>query len=158
VVSALLLVLALVAGAVYLIKLLSGRRYFGTQKSKGIQVLATRPMGPRQALVLVEVGGRPLLLAQGEAGINLIAEIDDEDAIRRLNDLYGFQETPFEAELHRRLDLESKEGAGEDDPTRPSPSPDVLAEGDDTERAVSGPSPEERLAALRRRRKPGEEP
>jgi flagellar biosynthetic protein FliO len=157
-VSALLFVLALVGGAVYLFKFLSGRRAPGGPKAKGIQVLATRPLGPRQALLLVDVGGVPLLLAQGEGMVNLIAEIRDPDAVRRLNDLYGFRETPFEAELRGRLDLEG------DEPDRPragwaprAPHPE--------EGPVPGPvpeepglSPEERLAALRRRPKSGGEP
>jgi flagellar biosynthetic protein FliO len=152
VVSSLLLVLALVAGAVWVFRTFSGRRSFGPQKGRGIQILATRALGPRQGLVLVEVGGLPLLLAQGEGGVHLITEIQDPEALRRLNDLYGFRQTPFEAELHRQLDLETPDGS-EDAPMgdlgargpSPVPEPD------------GGPSAEERLAALRRRRKAGEE-
>lgn len=159
VVSALLLVLALVAGAVYLIKILSNRRYFGSQKGRGIQVLATRPLGPRQALVLVEVGGIPLLLAQGEAGVSLIAEIRDPEALRRLNDLYGLRETPFEAELNRRLDLESGEGgSGPEGAAYSGPSPDHVPPPPQPGPAGRTLSPEERLAALRRRRSTGEGP
>jgi flagellar protein FliO/FliZ len=131
-------VLALIAGVVYVLKLLSARKYPAGLKAKGIQVLATRPLGPRQALLLVEVGGMPLLLAQGEGMVNLLAEIRDPEAVKRLNDLYGFRETPFEAELRERMDVESQ-----DEKTAPA-----------GERPVS---PEERLAALRRRPKPGEE-
>jgi hypothetical protein len=80
----------------------------------------------------------PLLLAQSEGMVNLLAEIRDPEAVKRLNDLYGFRETPFEAELRERLDLESREEG----------APPAA------ERALS---PEERLAALRRRPKPGEE-
>ncbi|MBI5443088.1 MAG: flagellar biosynthetic protein FliO [Deltaproteobacteria bacterium] len=150
VLSALLLVLALVAGAVWLFRIFSGRRSFGTAKGRGIQVLASRALGPRQALVLVEVGGLPLLLAQGEGGVHLIAEIRDPEAVRRLNDLYGVRETPFEAELHRQLDLESGE-EGAEGPQEESTAP--LAH-----RGGPEPTPEERLAALRRRRRAGEEP
>lgn len=137
-VGALLLVLALIAGVVYLLRLLGARKYPAGLKAKGIQVLATRPLGPRQALLLVDVGGMPLLLAQSEGMVNLLAEIRDPEAVRRLNDLYGFRETPFEAELRQRLDLESQE-------EKPEPA---------GERVLS---PEERLAALRRRPRPGEE-
>ncbi|MBI5017374.1 MAG: flagellar biosynthetic protein FliO [Deltaproteobacteria bacterium] len=153
-VSALLLVLALVAGAVYLIRLLSGRRALGGAKTKGIQVLATRPLGPRQALLLVEVGGVPLLLAQGEGMVNLIAEIRDPEAVRRLNDLYGFRETPFEAELRGRLDLEAAE---EDTEVRARPPRSPRAEAGPVPEEP-GPSVEDRLAALRRRPKLGGEP
>lgn len=149
VIGSLLVVLALVAGAVYLLKTLAGRRLMGGgAKGKGIQVLATRPLGPRQGLLLVEVGGLPLLLAQSEGMVNLITEIRDPEAVGRLNDLYGFRETPFEAELRTRLDLESG-----DDPRGRSAAP-VVPSGHDLS---AGPSPEDRLSALRRRRRPGED-
>lgn len=160
VVSALLLVLALVAGAVYLLKLFTRRRPLGGAKAKGIQILASRPLGPRQALLLVDVGGLPMLLAQSEGMVNLIAEIRDPDAVRRLNELYGFRDTPFEAELRSRMDLESAE------PAVPRKAPPRGEPADPTEgrRTVpSGPVPEEtppsaeeRLAALRRRTPGGE--
>lgn len=148
VLGSLLLVLALVAGAVYGFKVFAARRLVVGGKSKGIQVLATRPLGPRQGLLLVEVGGLPLLLAQSEGMVNLIAEIRDAEAVERLNDLYGFKETPFESELRSRLDLESG-----DEPTRRAGSPAVEAEGGPS----AGLSSEDRLSALRRRRRLGED-
>jgi flagellar protein FliO/FliZ len=161
VLSALLLVLALIAAAVYLFKLFSGRRYFGPQKGRGIEILATRALGPRQGLVLVEVGGLPLLLSHGEGGVHLVSEIRDPEVLQRLNDLYGFRQTPFEAELHRQLDLESQEersGTGRAGGPRASVTPPSREpSGNPFEAAPAEPSPEERLAALRRRRKPGEE-
>lgn len=156
VVSALLLVLAMVAGAVYLFRIFSGRRGFGPQKGRGIQILATKALGPRQALVLVEVGGLPLLLAQGEGGVHLLTEIRDAEAVRRLNDLYGFRQTPFEAELHRQLDLES-EPSPFDEAETGSDGPSGAYQAEPRASAAGGPSPEERLAALRRRPRGGDD-
>ncbi len=127
--SGLLVVLALIAGGVWVFRRLLGRRFPVDSRARGIRVLASRPVGPRQALLLVEVGGLVWLLSQGGDGVSLVAEIRDPDALRRLDERYEFLESAFEAEFKKRLDLES---AGAD-----------AGEG--------GPSTEERLAALRRR-------
>ncbi len=124
--SGLLVVLALIAGGVWVFRRFLGRRFPVDSRTRGIRVLASRPVGPRQALLLVEVGGLVWLLSQGSDGVSLVAEIRDPDALRRLDERYEFLESAFEAELKKRLDLES--GAGD-----------------------AGPSTEERLAALRRR-------
>jgi len=135
--SGLLLVLALLAGVVWLIRRFTGHRFPGGRRGNAIRVLATRALGPRQGLLLAETGGLVWLLAQGPEGVRLIAEIRDEAALRRLNEQYGFRDTPFEAQLRRELDLEADESG-------PHPEPD------------REPSPEERLAALRRRPGQGE--
>ncbi len=128
--SGLLLVLALIAGLVYLLRRFSLQRFPGGRRYNAIQVLASRPVGPRQGLLLVEVGGLLWLLAQGPEGVRLIAEISDADALRRLGERYGFREEPFEAELRSRLE----------------------ERGDSGDRgAPAEPTSEERLAALRRR-------
>ncbi|GAB4263575.1 MAG: hypothetical protein Kow0092_14620 [Deferrisomatales bacterium] len=129
-VSGLLLVLALLAALAFAARRLAGRRLFSDRRSRGIQILATRALGARHGLLLVEAGGLVWLLAQGPDGVSLISEIRDAEALRRLNDRFGFLESPFEAELARQLDLESAAGEGGQAPREPSP--------------------EERLAALRR--------
>ncbi len=128
--SGLLLILALIAGLVYLLRRFSLQRFPGGRRYNAIQVLASRPVGPRQGLLLVEVGGLLWLLAQGPEGVRLIAEISDADALRRLGERYGFREEPFEAELRRRLEERGDSG-------------DLGAPAE--------PTSEERLAALRRR-------
>jgi len=133
--AGLLLVLALLAGVVWLVRRFAGHRFPRGRRGNAIRVLATRALGPRQGLLLAEAGGLVWLLAQGPDGVRLIAEIQDEAALRRLNEQYGFQDTPFESQLRKQLDLE-EDAAG--------PTPD------------REPSPEERLAALRRRPKTGE--
>lgn len=135
--SGLLLVLALLAGLVWVVRRLSGGRLLaGGRRAGPIRVLASRAVGPRQGLVLVEVGGLVWLLSQGPEGLRLVAEIRDEGALARLDQQYGFLESPFEAVLRTGLDLES--GAAAADGSR---GPE--------------PTPAERLAALRRRPPPG---
>jgi len=133
--SGLLLVLALLAGAVWLGRRFLGHRFPGGRRGNTIRVLATRALGPRQGLLLAEAGGLVWLLAQGPDGVRLVAEIRDEAALQRLNEQFGFRDTPFEAQLRQQMDLEEN------------------AEGPRPDRE---PSPEERLAALRRRPKAGE--
>lgn len=140
--SGLLLVLALLAGLVWALRKLSGGGLLaGGRRAGPIRVLAARAVGPRQGLVLVEVGGLVWLLSQGPEGLRLVAELRDEAALERLNAQYGFRETPFEATLRSRLDLEGEEqGKG----GTSAPAGNRSGEG-------PGSSPEERLAALRRR-------
>ncbi len=139
--SGLLLVLALLAGLVWLARRLSGGRLLpGGRRASPIHVLATRPVGPRQGLLLVEVAGSVWLLSQGPEGLRLVAEVRDEAALARLNGQYGFRETPFESTLRTRLDLESGEAGGAAEPA-----------GGAAPAEAGVPSPEERLAALRRR-------
>jgi flagellar biosynthetic protein FliO len=128
--SGLFLVLALLTGVVWLVRRFMGHRFPGGRRGNAIRVLATRALGPRQGLLLAEAGGLVWLLAQGPDGVRLIAEIRDEAALLRLNGQYGFRDTPFESQLRRQMDVEA-ETAG--------PRPD------------REPTPEERLAALRRR-------
>ncbi len=130
--SGLFLVLALIVGAGWAVRWLMGRRRPLGRVSPGIRILATRPLGARHGLVLVEAGGLVWLLAHGPDGVRPIAEIRDPEALRRLNDRYGFLESPFEARLREQMDVEE---SGEE------PGPE--------------PSAEERLAALRRRSRPG---
>ncbi len=138
--SGLFLVLALIGGAVWVARMVLARRPGLGRASGGIRILATRPLGPRQGLLLVEAGGLVWLLAQGPEGVRPIAEIRDADALKRLNERYGFLESPFEAELRKQVDLESE---GSPVPAEPAPE-------------AGGPTPEERLAALRRRPRPGD--
>ena len=133
--SGLFLVLALIVGAGWAVRWLLGRRRPLGRASPGIRILATRPLGARHGLVLVEAGGLVWLLAHGPDGVRPIAEIRDPEALRRLNERYGFLESPFEARLREQMDLEQGGEGGEE------PGPE--------------PSPEERLAALRRRSRPG---
>ncbi|MHB8766087.1 MAG: flagellar biosynthetic protein FliO, partial [Deferrisomatales bacterium] len=128
-VSGLLLVLALLAGAVWAVRRFLLRGSVADRKGTAIRVLASRPLGPRQGLVLVEVGGLVWLLSQSPDGLSLVAEVRDPEALRRLGDRYGFLETPFEAELRQQLDLES--APAPEGPAPPGPS---------------GPSPDERRA------------
>ena len=140
-ISGLLIVLALIAGAVLLGRKLLGSRFPAARRPGGIRLLASRPVAPRQSLLLVEVEGLVWLVGQGPEGVQLIAPIEDERALERLDDRYEFRETPFQSELRRTFDQE------DEGPPGSSAASEAPAE----------PTREMRLAALRRRGKPGDD-
>jgi len=73
--------LALVIGLILVTWHFSGklmRRLPGGQQmfSKHIRLIETRYLGPKKALLLVEVGGEYLLLSSGDTGLTFIKQID----------------------------------------------------------------------------------
>ena len=140
-ISGLLIVLALIAGAVLLVRKLMGSRFPASRRPGGIRILGSRPVAPRQSLLLVEVEGLVWLVGQGPEGMRRIDRIDDPRALERLDDRYEFLETPFQSELRRTLDLEGERG----EPVAPS----EVGSAEELTR-------EQRLAALRRRGKPAD--
>jgi flagellar biosynthetic protein FliO len=139
--SGLLIVLALIAGAVVVVRKLLGSRFPAARRPGGIRVLASRPVAPRQSLLLVEVEGLVWLVGQGPEGLRAIDRIEEPRALERLDDRYEFLETPFQSELRRTFDLEGAPGE---------------APPEAGETASDEPTREQRLAALRRRGKPAD--
>ncbi len=73
--------LALVVGLILVTwhfsgKLMKGLPLGNQFHSKHIRLIETRYLGPKKALLLVEVGGEYLLLSSSEAGLALIKQID----------------------------------------------------------------------------------
>ena len=73
--------LAIVVGLILVTWYFSGklmRRLPGGQQllSKHIRILETRYLGPKKSLLLVEVGGKYLLLSSGDTGLRLITQIE----------------------------------------------------------------------------------
>lgn len=61
--------------------------------SKHIRLVETRYLGPKKALLLVEVGGEYLLLSSSDTGLTLIKQIDmleDIEVIEERSDQGGF--------------------------------------------------------------------
>lgn len=82
VIGIILLVYAIVRKGVRVVSPLpGGRRY--------IRVIETRYLAPRQALVLVEVGGRYLLIALSPGGLSFLREIDMLEEIEVIDDGAG---------------------------------------------------------------------
>ena len=73
--------LALVVGLILVTWHFSGKLMRGLPAgnplhSKHIRLVETRYMGPKKALLLVEVGGEYLLLSSSDSGLTLIKQID----------------------------------------------------------------------------------
>lgn len=54
--------------------------------SKHIRVVETRYLGPKKALMLIEVGGEYLLISSSDAGLTLIKQIDMLEEIEVIED------------------------------------------------------------------------
>jgi flagellar protein FliO/FliZ len=65
-----------IAGALAALPALLKRLHPAARADGAIRVLETRALGPRQRLLLVEVGARRLLLGASDAGIQPLAELD----------------------------------------------------------------------------------
>lgn len=151
--SGLLLVLAIIGGLVWVARRYFGGKIPGMKGAAAIRLLTTRPMGARQALLLVEVGGEVYLLAQSEGSIDLLSKIETPSAIDRLDYLFNFKASAFESELRRQVDVESRgpedeAGSDSDDSSDQGPP----------QNGREGLSVEERLAKLRRRFGPSGNP
>lgn len=83
---ALLVVLGLILLVYYgTTRLVKAVPAFG-QSGRQIRVIETRPLGPRKALILVEVGGEYLLLSSTESQITLLKQINMLEEIELLDD------------------------------------------------------------------------
>jgi len=85
--------LALVVGIILIIWHFSGKLMRGLPvgqhlASKYIRLVETRYLGPKKALLLIEVGGEYLLLSSSDSGISLIKQID------MLEDIEVIEEKP----------------------------------------------------------------
>lgn len=113
-ISGLLVVMGLIGAVVWAIRRFMGKNFPGMKGGSAIRLLASKPLGPRQAVLLIEVGGEVYLLGQTESEINLISKIESEGAIDRLDFLFTFKPTKFESELRRELNVdEVPEGMGD---------------------------------------------
>jgi flagellar biosynthetic protein FliO len=76
-VGALVLILVIIYGSVWLLKRFSGGRNVGNGNS--ITVLERHFLAPKQALYLIRVGSRHLLLGGSESGLRHLTDLQAED-------------------------------------------------------------------------------
>jgi len=79
------LVAALIAGAVYGLRLLSGRRGSALGQAP-ISVISRAFMGQKSSIAIVDVAGEVLVLGVSPNAINLLLRIEDPEAIQILKD------------------------------------------------------------------------
>lgn len=156
--------LAVVIGLIALLRWV-GRRVFGVagpgRSTRAVQVLSRSPLSPKQNLVLIRVGRRLLVVADGGGAMNTLSEITDADevaallgqlqddhndrAIKTFGNLFGKKRGDFEREAESdsangepdgdARNLEDPDGAPDDVRLRPTTARG--REGDDDEgRAV----------------------
>lgn len=86
-IAALALVVGLILVTWYFSGKLMRRLPVGQQLiSKHIRIIETRYLGPKKALLLVEVGGEYMLLSSGDNGLRLIKQIDMLEEIEIIED------------------------------------------------------------------------
>jgi flagellar protein FliO/FliZ len=78
-ISALALVIALVYGALYLLRRLMGRRLRGSGGKGSLEVLETTYVGQHKAISLVRVGQRSVLVGVTDNQITTLTELDNEE-------------------------------------------------------------------------------
>jgi len=93
-VFALLLVLALIVGLGWLLKRMPGS---GFRPSAGLKLVASLPLGAKERVVVVEVGGQQLLLGVTAGGINALHRLDE--ALPSPPSLPDFKKLPDFAQL-----------------------------------------------------------
>ncbi|MDI9571131.1 MAG: flagellar biosynthetic protein FliO [Pseudomonadota bacterium] len=81
---ALAIVLGIMLGAVYVLKRIMRHTAPGGGAEGPIAVLATRYLGPKSSIMMLEVTGRILIVGVTANGINLLTEIDDQSAVERI--------------------------------------------------------------------------
>ena len=78
-ISALALVIALVYGALYMLRRLMGRRLKGSGGTASLEVLETTFVGPHKAISLVRIGQRSVLVGVTDQQITTLTELDVEE-------------------------------------------------------------------------------
>ena len=93
---ALLLVLGLILGLAWLLKRLPGS---GFRPADGLRVVANVQLGVKERAVVVEVGGRQLLLGVASGGVTLLHELPEPLPQADAPRLPGLKELPDFAQL-----------------------------------------------------------
>ncbi len=75
-ISALMVVLVCIYGALYLLKRLAGRRAGGGGRSGALEVLETSYVAPKKTVPLVRVANKAVLIGVTDNGISMLTELD----------------------------------------------------------------------------------
>ncbi len=81
---ALAIVLGIMLGAVYLLKRITQHTAPRAGLEGPIDILATRYLGPKSSIMMLDVTGRILIVGVTANGINLLTEIDDQKTVERI--------------------------------------------------------------------------
>lgn len=106
-ISALLVVIGLILLVYYLASRLMRKIPALTPSNQYIRVLEVRTIGPRKALLLVEVSGEYLLLASSGDNLNLVSRISMLEELELIKD--DEDRLPFVTQLKRKLSRSREE-------------------------------------------------
>jgi flagellar biosynthetic protein FliO len=84
---ALAVVLAMMVGAVYMLRNILGRTGRGMDDNEVIKILAVKSLGPRSSIMVIETLGKVAVIGVAGGQMNLLTSIDDPEALGRLNDI-----------------------------------------------------------------------
>jgi len=82
---ALLLVLSILVGLLYFFRRFLSQSPFTDQGNSLINIVATRYLGPKNSLALVEVLGRAVLLGVSPERISLLVVISEREALEKIS-------------------------------------------------------------------------
>ncbi len=83
-IGALLLVVAGIYGFIYLLKRMMGGKFSGNRKDNFIEVLETSYIAQKKSISLVRFADRAVLVGVGDAGINVLAELNPDETAKIL--------------------------------------------------------------------------
>ncbi|NPU84733.1 MAG: flagellar biosynthetic protein FliO [Syntrophaceae bacterium] len=97
---ALAIVLGLLIGSVYFLKKFMAP-VGGGDDGQAIRILATRSLGPKSSILVVDILGKIVALGVTGSQISVIADLDDPSALERLRPRGGAPVSPLPETLDR---------------------------------------------------------
>ncbi len=106
---ALVLVIVVILGSLYVIKIMMGRGVVGSGDGGLVQVLATSFVGPKKAITIVRVAGEHLVLGITNSEISFLSKIESPEAIQQIESHKVTGGMPF-AKIFEKFRVMTKKG------------------------------------------------
>jgi flagellar protein FliO/FliZ len=84
---ALTIVIGIMVGAMYFFKRALQQTTAGVDTSQAINIVASRYLGPRSSIILLEILGRVIVIGICNNQMSLLTTISDADAMGRISDM-----------------------------------------------------------------------
>lgn len=106
---ALVLVIFVILGSLYAVKVMMGRGVGRRGGGALIQVLATSFVGPKKAITIVKVAGEHLVLGITNSEISFLSKIEDPEAIQQIESHKVAERMPF-VKVFEKFGIMAKKG------------------------------------------------
>lgn len=94
--SAMVLVVAAIYGALFILKKMMGKKYTGNGSGRVLEVLETTYLGPKKTVSLIRVADKSVLIGSTEDNISVLTELDEDNTSKILDSLVKEEtESPF---------------------------------------------------------------